>query len=74
MVMRYQEIIPKSFEVENDFNQFSDTTPQEYLNEPIIQKLLRQQEEINRFKDISNPGISYGFYYFSQALIKTIDE
>ncbi len=70
MVMEYQEIIPASLEVENDFNHFSDPTPQEYFNEPIIQKLLRQQEEINRFKDISNPGISYGYYHFSRILNK----
>ena len=74
MVMKYQETIPKSFEVESDFNHFSDPAPQEYLNEPIIQKLLRQQEEMNRFKDICNPGISYGFYHFSPVLLRTISD
>jgi hypothetical protein len=33
-------------------------------NEPFIQKLVKQQEELNRFKDICNPGIAYGFYQY----------
>ncbi len=32
--------------------------------EPFIEKLVQQQEELNRFRDISNPGISYRFYHF----------
>ncbi|MBC8287642.1 MAG: hypothetical protein H8E42_09255 [Nitrospinae bacterium] len=63
MVTKYQENILESFDSENDFSSFPDPTSQEYINEPIIQKLLRQQEEMNRFQDISNPGISYGFYH-----------
>lgn len=64
MDMKYQEIMPKSFDVINDFRPLSEPMPHEYLNEPVIQKLLRQQEEMNRFKDICNPGISYGFFHF----------
>jgi len=56
---------------EGSEDQFLDPTPQEYYNEPIIQKLIRQQEEMNRFKDICNPGISYGFYHLTPGLIKT---
>ncbi len=63
MVTKYQENILESFDSENDFSSFPDPTPQKYINEPIIQKLLKQQEEMNRFQDICNPGISYGFYY-----------
>lgn len=31
------------------------------LNEPFIKRLVKQQEELNRFRDVCNPGISYGF-------------
>lgn len=36
----------------------------EDFNEPFIDKLVKQQEELNRFRDICNPGISYGFYQY----------
>ncbi|MZH02497.1 MAG: hypothetical protein F3745_03615 [Nitrospinae bacterium] len=72
--MKLQETIHDSIDVINDFSPHSELIHQEYFNEPVIQKLLRQQEELNRFKDISNPGISYGFFHFPQALINTIDE
>ncbi|MBT3921441.1 MAG: hypothetical protein HOF21_02595 [Nitrospina sp.] len=37
-------------------------------NEPFIEKLIKQQEELNRFQDISNPGVSYGFYHYFNNL------
>lgn len=63
MEKRYQDTALESFDIEDGFIPSSDSLPQEYLNEPIIQKLLRQQEKINGFRDICNPGISYGFYH-----------
>lgn len=69
MVIKNQEMLTNSFDVINDF---SDPISQEYINEPVIQKLLRQQEKLSRFKDISE--LSYGFFHFPQALFKTIDE
>ncbi len=59
----YQKTVLESFDTENVFSGSSDSTPLEYINDPIIEKLLIQQEKINRFKDICNPGISYGFYH-----------
>lgn len=61
--MDAQHIVLESFDIENDYSSSSDSISHEYIYEPIIQKLLRQQEEMNRFKDICNPGISYGFYH-----------
>ncbi len=60
--------------IEGNEDQFLDPPPLEYFNEPIIQKLLRQQEEMNRFKDICNPGISYGLFHLSSGLIKNIND
>jgi hypothetical protein len=34
------------------------------LGDPFIDKLIQQQEELNRFRDVCNPGISYGFYNY----------
>ena len=34
------------------------------LNEPFIKRLVKQQEELNRFVDVCNPGIFYGFYQY----------
>lgn len=62
MVTKYREIVFESFETENDFRPFGNHTPQDYINEPVIQNLLKQQEKMNRFKDICNPGISFAFY------------
>jgi len=56
-------IFREVFDTEINFSLYSDPITPEYISDPIIQKLLRQQEEINRFGDICNPGISYGFYH-----------
>ena len=63
MDMKYLEIVREVFDTEMNFNLSLDPITPDYINDPIIQKLLRQQEEINRFGDICNPGISYGFYH-----------
>jgi hypothetical protein len=60
---RYKKPDREVFNMENVFTVSSEPLPDEYVNDPIIQKLLSQQEKINRFKDACNPGISYGFYY-----------
>ena len=58
----------ESSDEENDMSKLGEMfrvpeTPDD-LNEPFIENLIKQQEEINRFRDICNPGISYGLYHY----------
>lgn len=63
MQKKYSNIPLDFFDEENIFESSSEHVSPEVINDPTIEKLLRQQEKINRFKDICNPGISYGFYH-----------
>ena len=58
----------KTSDIENEVNPveklFGFPEILEDFNEPFIVKLVKQQEELNRFRDICNPGISYGLYYY----------
>ncbi len=56
---KYPETLSEIFDTETG----SDFMTPEYTTDPIIQKLLREQEEMNRFRDICNLGISYGLYH-----------
>jgi len=62
MATKYLENVFESFDPENEFSPFENDIPQDYLSDPVIQNLLKQQEKINRFKDICNLGISFAFY------------
>jgi hypothetical protein len=62
MATKYLENVFESFDPENEFSPFENYTPQDYLSDPVIQNLLKQQEKINRFNDFCNPGISFAFY------------
>lgn len=54
----------ESIYIENDISMLDQHNEHDSILEPIIQKILKQQEEMNRFKDICNPGISFGFYHY----------
>ena len=59
MPIKYLENIHENYDVDQYFKP-EPFTP-EYFNEPFIQKLLIQKEEMNRFKDVSNSGIPFYF-------------
>jgi len=57
-----------AFLKESDFSplnkNFSFPEISDDSNEPFIEKLILQQEQLNGFRDIWNPGVSYGFYHY----------
>ncbi len=64
MFIKQPESDLKSIDIENDVSNFEQQNFHDHVFEPFIQKILKQQEEMNRFKDICNPGISFGFYHY----------
>lgn len=64
MLIKQPKADLKHNDIGNEINSYEQQNFDDYMFEPVIQKILKQQEEINRFKDTCNPGISFGFYHY----------
>jgi hypothetical protein len=54
LAIKYMDCAFDIFDIDEDLDSSSDYKIVESLNDPMIEKLVRQQEKTNRFSDIFN--------------------